>query len=80
MTALETSCSVPANQLIMQKLVVNQAYDNMGLASTQKMATLLDGVARHTPEGVAFKKACEDKGWKAAVRDRDTPSSPPSKL
>jgi enoyl-CoA hydratase len=55
----------------MQKLVVNQAYENMGLGTTQTLATLFDGIARHTPEGVAFKERAEQAGWKQAVRERD---------
>jgi enoyl-CoA hydratase len=46
---------VPTNQLVMQKLMINQALDNMGLQGTQLLATLFDGVARHTPEGHWFK-------------------------
>lgn len=64
--------SVPRNQLAMQKLVINQAYENMGLATTQMLATLLDGVARHTPEGVAFKHRAEEVGFRQAVAERDS--------
>ncbi|MBZ0272216.1 crotonase/enoyl-CoA hydratase family protein [bacterium] len=67
--------SVPVNQLMMQKLVVNQAYENMGLASTQILATFFDGIARHTPEGVAFKQRCEEVGFQQAVKERDGGSS-----
>jgi len=63
---------VPRNQLMMQKLMVNQAYENMGLATTQLLATLFDGIARHTPEGFAFKARCERVGFKQAVRERDS--------
>jgi len=63
--------SVPKNQLMMQKLMVNQALDNMGLNSTQTLATLFDGITRHSPEGMAFKARCEQVGFKAAVRERD---------
>jgi enoyl-CoA hydratase len=63
---------VPRNQLMMQKLMVNQAYDNMGLASTQTLATLFDGIARHTPEGIAFKARAEQVGFKQAVQERDS--------
>lgn len=63
--------SVPKNQLMMQKLMVNQAFDNMGLNSTQTLATLFDGITRHSPEGVAFKARCEQIGFKAAVKERD---------
>ena len=63
---------LPANQLQMMKLLVNQAYEQMGLHVTQLIGTLLDGAARHTPEGVAFtQRAMEDV--RAAVAERDGP-------
>jgi enoyl-CoA hydratase len=65
--------SVPANQLAMAKTVVNAAYEQMGLQTTQLLATLFDGVARHTPEGIAFKRRAEEVGWKRAVAERDHP-------
>src|ERR687889_825973 len=37
---------VPAGQLALQKLMVNQAYEAMGLRGTQLLATLFDGIAR----------------------------------
>lgn len=63
--------TVPTNQLMMQKLVINQAIDAMGLANTQMMATVFDGITRHSPEGMNFKHRAEDVGWKQAVRERD---------
>lgn len=63
--------TVPTNQLMMQKLVINQAIDAMGLANTQMMATVFDGITRHSPEGLNFKHRAEDVGWKQAVRERD---------
>jgi enoyl-CoA hydratase len=53
-TLVRRMTSVPKNQLIAQKLVINQAFDNMGLSTTQMLASLFDGIARHTPEGLAF--------------------------
>jgi enoyl-CoA hydratase len=63
---------VPKNQLMMQKLMINQAYENMGLSSTQMMATLFDGITRHSPEGVWFKEYAEKHGFHAAVKWRDS--------
>ena len=63
--------TVPTNQLMMQKLVINQAIDAMGLANTQMMATVFDGITRHSPEGLNFKHRAEDVGWKQAVSERD---------
>lgn len=67
----ERMASVPVNQLMMQKLVINQAYENMGLETTQMMATVFDGITRHSPEGMNFKHRAEQVGWKQAVRERD---------
>jgi enoyl-CoA hydratase len=69
----ERMASAPKNQLMMQKLMINQAYENMGLQTTQMFATLFDGMARHTPEGVAFKARAEAVGFKQAVKERDAP-------
>ncbi len=63
--------SVPVNQLAMQKLVVNQAIEAAGLMNTQRLATIFDGITRHSPEGVTFKKRAEEVGWKQAVAERD---------
>jgi enoyl-CoA hydratase/carnithine racemase len=63
---------LPSNQLHMMKLLVNQCYEQMGLSTTQMLGTLLDGIARHTPEGTDFsRRAAEDV--RGAVRDRDAP-------
>jgi enoyl-CoA hydratase len=63
---------VPRNQLMMSKLMINQAFDNMGINSTQMMATFFDGVARHSPEGMWFKRRAEEVGFKRAVQERDS--------
>jgi len=63
---------VPVNQLVMQKLMINQAYDNMGLHGTQILATLFDGITRHSPEGRWFQQLAADEGFHAAVEWRDS--------
>lgn len=63
--------TVPRNQLMMQKMVINQAVEAMGLFNTQRLATLFDGITRHSPEGLNFKSRSESEGWKQAVRERD---------
>jgi enoyl-CoA hydratase len=64
---------LPSNQLHMMKLLVNQAYEQMGLRVTQLIGTLLDGSARHTPEGVDFTERAGTDGVRKAVADRDAP-------
>jgi enoyl-CoA hydratase len=63
---------VPQNQLMMHKLMINQAIDNMGLPTTQMFATLFDGIARHSPEGVWFKQRAEEIGFAGAIAERDS--------
>lgn len=63
---------VPINQLVMQKLMINQAYDNMGLHGTQILATLFDGITRHSPEGRWFQQLAAEQGFHAAVEWRDS--------
>ncbi len=63
---------LPANQLHMMKLLVNQTIEQMGLATTRLLGTLLDGAARHTPEGTAFSERVTTD-LAGAVADRDRP-------
>lgn len=63
--------SVPVNQLAMQKMVINQAIEATGMMEAQRLATIFDGISRHSPEGMIFKKRVEEVGWKQAVRERD---------
>ena len=67
----ERMATVPINQLMMQKMVINQAIEAMGVAQTQRLATVFDGITRHSPEGINFKERSEDVGWKQAVDERD---------
>ena len=68
----ERIAGVPRGQLMMQKLMINQAYENMGLASTQMIATVFDGITRHNPEGMWFRAHAEKHGFHSAVEWRDS--------
>jgi enoyl-CoA hydratase len=70
---LERVARLPVNQLVMHKLLVNQALYAQGLHATQLLGTFFDGVARHTPEGYAFARRAAESGWREAVRERDEP-------
>jgi enoyl-CoA hydratase len=72
-TLLERIARLPLNQLRMMKLLVDQALHAQGLHGSQLLGTLLDGVARHTPEGYAFQAMAAGDGFRAAVRARDEP-------
>jgi enoyl-CoA hydratase len=74
---------IPSSQLAAQKLVVNQAYENMGLGATQTLGPILDGLMRNTPDALEFIARAESDGVRAAVEDRDGPfgdysQAPPS--
>jgi enoyl-CoA hydratase len=69
---VERIAAVPRNQLAMQKLVVNQAIEAMGLAAAQTLATTFDGITRHSAEGFWFKRYAETSGWHEAVAWRDS--------
>ncbi len=66
-------CAIPSSQLAAMKLVVNQAYENMGLASSQTLGTILDGLMRNTPDALAFIDKAEQAGVRAVVTERDGP-------
>jgi enoyl-CoA hydratase len=70
---LERVGRVPINQLVMHKLLVNQALYAQGLHATQQLGVFFDGIARHTPEGFDWQKLAAEKGFKEAVRERDEP-------
>jgi len=67
--------SIPLSQLSAMKLIVNQAYENMGLASTQTLGPILDGLMRNTPDAKRFIELAREQGVRAAVARRDGPFS-----
>jgi enoyl-CoA hydratase/carnithine racemase len=69
----EQLARIPATQLAAMKLIVNQAYENMGLQTTQYLGPILDGIMRNTPEGRAFVRTTRERGVQAAVAERDGP-------
>jgi enoyl-CoA hydratase len=63
---------VPRSHLAMHKMVVNQVLLTMGLEQAQSLATLFDGITRHNPEGLWFRRYAQAEGFKAAVEWRDS--------
>lgn len=63
---------VPSSHLAMHKLVVNQALLAQGLEQAQMSATVFDGITRHNPEGLWFRRYAQTEGFKAAVEWRDS--------
>ena len=64
---------IPANQLALNKMLINQAYENMGLRTSQMLGTFFDGVTRHTEEALRWAEDIEDRGLREVVADRDGP-------
>ena len=64
---------IPANQLALNKLLINQAFENMGLRTTQLLGTFFDGVTRHTEEAYRWVEAFQEKGFREVIRERDAP-------
>jgi enoyl-CoA hydratase len=65
--------ALPLGQLAAQKLMVNQAYENMGLASTQTLGAILDGLMRNIPAAHEFIARAAEQGVPGAVAHRDGP-------
>jgi enoyl-CoA hydratase len=70
---LRRIAQVPVNQLVLQKMLVNQSILAQGLPAQQALGTFFDGLSRHSPEGFAFQKTALEQGWREAVRQRDEP-------
>jgi enoyl-CoA hydratase len=62
---------MPSSQLAAMKLIVNQAYENMGLRASQILGPTLDGLMRNTPEAHAFIERSANQGVRAATLERD---------
>jgi enoyl-CoA hydratase len=69
----EELARIPSSQLAAMKLIVNQAYENMGLHATQTLGPILDGLMRNTPDAEAFIDKASSDGVGAAVSERDKP-------
>jgi enoyl-CoA hydratase len=64
---------IPANQLALNKLLINQAFENMGMRTTQLLGTFFDGVTRHTEEAYRWAESFREKGFREVIRERDAP-------
>lgn len=64
---------IPANQLALNKLLINQAYENMGLRTSQLLGTIFDGITRHTEEAYRWVESFDEKGFREVIRERDDP-------
>ncbi len=65
--------AIPANQLALNKMVINQAFENMGLRTSQMMGSFFDGMARHTEEALRWSDDVTDRGLRTVIAERDDP-------
>jgi enoyl-CoA hydratase len=65
--------NIPGNQLALNKLLINQAFENMGLRTTQLLGTLFDGITRHTEEAYRWTESFQEVGFRETIRRRDAP-------
>jgi enoyl-CoA hydratase len=68
---LHRIAAMPLNQLMMVKLALNSALLAQGVATSQLISTVFDGISRHTREGYAFQQRAAEVGFRQAVRERD---------
>lgn len=66
---------LPLNQLQMMKLLCNHAARALQPETSRLLGCLMDGVARHTQEGLDFVARAQEVGFRQAVRERDHPFS-----
>lgn len=69
----EQLATIPASQLAAMKLMVNHAFESMGISSTQVLGPILDGLMRNTPDALAFIDRAQNEGVRAVIEARDGP-------
>jgi enoyl-CoA hydratase len=69
----EQLASIPLSQLSAMKLIVNHAWEQMGLSSTQTLGPILDGLMRNTPDALRFIGLAAREGVGAVIAERDGP-------
>ena len=67
----EQLASIPSSQLSAMKLVVNHAFENMGISSTQVLGPILDGLMRNTPDALNFIERAASEGVRKVIENRD---------
>ena len=67
----EQLASIPSSQLSAMKLVVNHAFENMGISSTQVLGPILDGLMRNTPDALNFIERAASEGVRKVIKNRD---------
>jgi len=72
------SCACGSSDLSLEqrvggRIVLNHAWEQMGLASTQTLGPILDGLMRNTPDALRFIGLAAREGVGAVIAERDGP-------
>ena len=65
--------TIPWSQLAAQKMVVNHAYEQMGIGAVQTLGPILDGIMRNTPDALRWIDKADQNGVREAIIERDSP-------
>ncbi|MDJ0924620.1 MAG: crotonase/enoyl-CoA hydratase family protein [Acidimicrobiia bacterium] len=65
--------AIPWSQLAAQKMVVNHAYEQMGLGAVQTLGPIMDGIMRNTPDALQWIEKADSEGVRQAIIERDGP-------
>lgn len=65
--------TIPWSQLAAQKMLVNHAYEQMGLGTVQTLGPIMDGIMRNTPDAREWIETADRDGVRQAITDRDGP-------
>ena len=65
--------TIPWSQLAAQKMVVNHAYEQMGIGGVQTLGPIMDGVMRNTPDAHHWIEMADQEGVRRAIVERDGP-------
>lgn len=65
--------TIPWSQLAAQKMVVNHAYEQMGLGAVQTLGPILDGIMRNTPDALGWIEKARVESVRQAITHRDGP-------
>ena len=65
--------TIPWSQLATQKMMVNHAYEQMGIGAVQTLGPIMDGIMRNTPDALKWIEKAEQEGVRQAITERDGP-------
>lgn len=62
---------LPEDQLALNKMLINQAFENTGLRTTQMLGTFFDGMTRNTEEALRWRESFGEISFRETISRRD---------